>query len=33
LTITEVQPAGGKRQSVSQFLAGHPLSKGTQLGD
>ncbi|MHB1174674.1 MAG: methionyl-tRNA formyltransferase [Sulfuriferula sp.] len=33
LCITEVQPAGGKRQSVSQFLAGHPLSKGTQLGD
>ncbi|MHB1246472.1 MAG: methionyl-tRNA formyltransferase [Sulfuriferula sp.] len=33
LGITEVQPAGGKRQSVSQFLAGHPLSKGLQLGD
>ncbi|MHB1331864.1 MAG: methionyl-tRNA formyltransferase [Sulfuriferula sp.] len=33
LCITEVQPAGGKRQSVSQFLAGHPLSKGSQLGD
>ncbi len=33
LGITEVQPAGGKRQSASQFLAGHPLSKGTQLGD
>lgn len=33
LGITEVQPAGGKRQSVNQFLAGHPLSEGTQLGD
>ncbi len=33
LCITEVQPAGGKRQSVSQFLAGHPLSSDTQFGD
>ena len=33
LCITEVQPAGGKRQSVSQFLAGHPLSSNTQFGN
>ena len=33
LCITEVQPAGGKRQSTSQFLTGHPLSCGTQFGN
>ena len=33
LCITEVQPAGGKRQSVGQFLAGHPLSSDTQFGN
>lgn len=33
LCLTEVQPAGGKRQSASQFLAGHLLPVGTQLGN
>ncbi|HUW27235.1 MAG TPA: methionyl-tRNA formyltransferase [Sulfuriferula sp.] len=33
LCITEVQPAGGKRQFASQFLAGHQLPAGTQLGN
>lgn len=33
LCLTEVQPAGGKRQSASQFLTGHPLPFGTQFGN
>lgn len=33
LRLTEVQPAGGKRQSAAQFLTGHPLASGDRLGD
>ena len=32
LRLTEVQPAGGKRQSAAQFLAGHPIAPGAQFG-
>jgi len=31
LAISEVQKAGGKRQPVAAFLAGHPLQAGDQL--
>lgn len=31
LKITEVQPASGKRMTVRQYLAGHPLTSGTSL--
>ena len=31
LAVGEVQKAGGKRQPVSAFLAGHPLAAGIQL--
>ncbi|BBP02675.1 methionyl-tRNA formyltransferase [Sulfuriferula plumbiphila] len=33
LCLTEVQPAGGKRQSASRFLAGHALPFGTPFGN
>jgi methionyl-tRNA formyltransferase len=32
LRLTELQPAGGKRQSASQFLAGHALTLGSRFG-
>lgn len=32
LAITELQPAGSRRMTVSQYLAGHPLSPGLILG-
>ncbi|MEW6676948.1 MAG: methionyl-tRNA formyltransferase [Pseudomonadota bacterium] len=32
LAVSEVQKAGGKRQPVSAFLAGHPLQAGMVLG-
>ena len=32
LAITEVQRAGGKRQSTTAFLAGNPVEAGTLLG-
>jgi len=33
LVITEVQPAGKRRMSVREFLAGHPVQPGERLGD
>src|SRR5438309_6885819 len=32
LLIRELQPASGKRLSVKQYLAGHPLKAGSRLG-
>jgi len=32
LAITELQPASSRRMTVSQYLAGHPLSPGLILG-
>lgn len=32
LAITELQPASSRRMTVSQYLAGHPLSPGLLLG-
>src|SRR2546428_4679509 len=32
LLIRELQPASGKRLSVKQYLAGHPVSVGSRLG-
>ena len=32
LCLTEVQPAGGKRLSISQFLAGHTATPGKHFG-
>ena len=32
LRIDEVQMAGRKRQSVADFLRGHPVQVGTQFG-
>jgi methionyl-tRNA formyltransferase len=32
LAVTELQPANGRRMAVSQYLAGHPVAIGVQLG-
>lgn len=32
LAVTELQPANGRRMAVSQYLAGHPVAVGLQLG-
>lgn len=32
IILTEIQPAGRRRMSAGQFLAGHPLQIGEQLG-
>src|SRR3989454_11480840 len=32
LLIRELQPASGKRLSVKQYLAGHPVTVGSRLG-
>ena len=32
ITLLEVQPEGGRRMSAGQFLAGHRLAAGAQLG-
>lgn len=32
LDITDVQPAGGRRMRVSEFLAGHPIKAGERFG-
>ena len=32
LLIYELQPASGKRLSVKQYLAGHPVKTGSRLG-
>ncbi len=31
LLVTEIQPSGGKRMTVAQYLAGHPLAPGLRL--
>jgi len=31
LAITELQPANGRRMSVGQYLAGHPIQVGMSL--
>ena len=33
LEITDVQPAGKRRMSIKEFLAGHPLKVGEKLGE
>ncbi len=33
LAIKELQPANSRRMTVAQFLAGHPLQAGLQLGE
>ena len=33
LVITEVQPSGRRRMHVKEFLAGHPIQVGEQLGN
>ena len=32
LAVTELQPANSRRMTVSQYLAGHPVAVGEQLG-
>jgi methionyl-tRNA formyltransferase len=32
LALMELQPANGRRMSVAQYLAGHPVAVGSQLG-
>jgi methionyl-tRNA formyltransferase len=32
LAVTELQPANSRRMAVSQYLAGHPVAVGLQLG-
>jgi methionyl-tRNA formyltransferase len=32
LAITTIQPAGGRRMTVAQYLAGHPIAPGVLLG-
>jgi methionyl-tRNA formyltransferase len=32
LTVMELQPANSRRMAVSQYLAGHPIAVGVQLG-
>jgi len=32
LAVTELQPANSRRMAVSQYLAGHPVAVGEQLG-
>jgi methionyl-tRNA formyltransferase len=32
LVVTELQPANSRRMAVSQYLAGHPVAVGEQLG-
>jgi methionyl-tRNA formyltransferase len=32
LAVTELQPANSRRMAVSQYLAGHPIAVGLQLG-
>lgn len=32
LAVMELQPANGRRMAVSQYLAGHPVAIGMQLG-
>ena len=32
LEVTQVQPAGRRRMSVREFLAGHPMQVGERLG-
>lgn len=32
LAITEIQPANSRRMTVAQYLAGHPIQAGSQLG-
>ena len=32
LAVMELQPANGRRMAVSQYLAGHPVLVGFQLG-
>jgi methionyl-tRNA formyltransferase len=32
LAVTELQPANSRRMDVSQYLAGHPIAVGLQLG-
>jgi hypothetical protein len=30
--VMELQPANSRRMAVSQYLAGHPVAVGVQLG-
>ena len=32
LVITEIQPANGRRMAAGQYVAGHPITPGLQLG-
>ena len=32
LVLTEIQPANGRRMTTAQYIAGHPLTSGLQLG-
>jgi methionyl-tRNA formyltransferase len=32
LAVIELQPANSRRMAVSQYLAGHPIVVGSQLG-
>jgi methionyl-tRNA formyltransferase len=32
LAVMELQPANGRRMAASQYLAGHPILVGFQLG-
>ncbi len=32
LAVTELQPANSRRMAISQYLAGHPIAVGLQLG-
>ncbi len=33
LAITEIQPANSRRMTVTQYLTGHPIQAGSQLGE
>ena len=33
LAVMELQPANSRRMAASQFLAGHPVAVGLQLGE
>jgi methionyl-tRNA formyltransferase len=33
LAVMELQPANSRRMAVSQYLAGHPIAVGLQLGE